>query len=360
MATRSIYWYDRYQNSILQATLESPANSTVFVANVTARSMAVDQLSGKLYYADSDTGFIKMTDPSTQLTKTLMKPPLSTAADSRINGIAHDAVNGFVYWTDSNSVLNKGQIWRMRNDGSNKEVVLSRLHWPYGITISYERRSLFFCEARLLEIQEFSWDVLNNNGTIPVAANVYNFRQTSSRNLPFMYSIAVFENMVYFIDGSQQYVERFNLTTGVSSFTQFSSAAFYRPRSLALFSKTYYDQYIGVLQNPCARVPATCSNMCFNVNNSAVCQCPDGTHLRASMCMANTLRTDNAPYVTSPINCPYTSVIQLQPCQNASVFSWTEPNWADDYTATNRLRRTYPNYTSPAIFSPGSYELVFT
>jgi len=43
----------------------------------------------------------------------------------------------FVYWTDTNSASGHGQVWRMRYDGSGKELVFDKLNNPHAITVDH-------------------------------------------------------------------------------------------------------------------------------------------------------------------------------------------------------------------------------
>ena len=51
--------------------------------------------------------------------------------------IFHCTLIRFVYWTDTNSAIGQGQVWRMRYDGSGKELVFDKLHSPHAITVDH-------------------------------------------------------------------------------------------------------------------------------------------------------------------------------------------------------------------------------
>ena len=56
--------------------------------------MAMDQLTGNLYFADSNTDFIKVYNPHKEITLIVMKVPTLRENISDISSMAHDARNG--------------------------------------------------------------------------------------------------------------------------------------------------------------------------------------------------------------------------------------------------------------------------
>uniref|UniRef100_F6XU75 EGF-like domain-containing protein n=1 Tax=Ciona intestinalis TaxID=7719 RepID=F6XU75_CIOIN len=217
----------------------------------------------------------------------------------------------------------------MRADGSEKRAVLTRLNWPYGVFISYERNSLFFTEARMGEILEYSLDSMNQSS--PQHVNVFAVNSNLARSRPFFISMVVLGDMVYFYDLAKHYVEQFNLTMGVTPTTQFGPTIFFKGREMMLYNRDYYNRYIGPLSNPCGRNTSNaCSEFCFNINNQTVCNCQDGSSLLGSVCVDNVGRTDNPPRTVEP--CPVDTEIQLPLCESTVPFSWNQISWVDDYT----------------------------
>ncbi|XP_078485204.1 low-density lipoprotein receptor-related protein 2-like [Ciona intestinalis] len=357
MGTDTLYWFDRKRSTIFKTSLQSTSNSQAIVTNVTASTMAMDQLTGNLYFADSNTDFIKVYNPHKEITLTVMKVPKLRENISDISSMAHDARNGFLYWTDVNGGHGFGQLWRMRNDGSEKRAVLNQLNWPHGVTISYERSSLFYSESwsgRIIEYSMASLESMNPNHR-----SVYSHLGLSGWNGHYFNSMTVLGDWLYYYDRGLHYIQRYNLRTRRHA-TRFGPPKFFKGRDMTKYSKDYYNRYISTLRNPCGRNSTNeCPEFCFNENNRRVCKCKDGSSfLTPTVCVDNSNHTSNPPV---PLRgCPLDTDRRLEPCQNTVSFSWTSIEWVDDNTPTTRLRTTQPSQPSPVNLRNGTHEFVFT
>ncbi|XP_078485212.1 uncharacterized protein LOC108949520 isoform X1 [Ciona intestinalis] len=200
-------------------------------------------------------------------------------------------------------------------------------------------------------------------------------------NLSRYSRMVVLGDIVYFY-ANENHIQQFNLTMGINNERQFGPILLSRyMRSLILYSKEFYNQYIKPLSNPCGRnLTNQCFEFCFNVNNQAVCKCEDVSRNELTdSCIDNTRRTsrqdilviwlrlecyirlfysDNPPIPVG--ECPLDRELQLQTCQHNASYRWTSVTWTDDYTPVDRLLTTQPSQPSPVNLIPGIHEFVFT
>ncbi|XP_078485213.1 uncharacterized protein LOC108949520 isoform X2 [Ciona intestinalis] len=179
-------------------------------------------------------------------------------------------------------------------------------------------------------------------------------------NLSRYSRMVVLGDIVYFY-ANENHIQQFNLTMGINNERQFGPILLSRyMRSLILYSKEFYNQYIKPLSNPCGRnLTNQCFEFCFNVNNQAVCKCEDVSRNELTdSCIDNTRRTNNPPIPVG--ECPLDRELQLQTCQHNASYRWTSVTWTDDYTPVDRLLTTQPSQPSPVNLIPGIHEFVFT
>nr|CAB3263510.1 low-density lipoprotein receptor-related protein 6-like [Phallusia mammillata] len=353
-----VFWSDKQKQKIFKSTING-ATARTLVDKVHARFLAFDPLDQNLFYIDDDTQYIAFADAINGYVTTIMKPDRAQRNKTSIRQLTLDLQMKKVYWTDTRSTNDQGQLWRMNYDGSQKEIVFDNLNWPHGITIDQKNRILYFTESKRSQIYGISLALLANvTGTIPTNRTFYNLKDGKRKN-GIVTEIQVINDLIYFNDRTRNYMEVIDPSAANPGASPFGPRDFYRIRSMVYYDTSYFIQYINKLGRPCA-LKGCNSNCVALTRGTSKCLCQDGFNLVTSNLCTNdgTQRPDNPP--SYGVTCPTSKIRVLPPCSNSTPFSWATPAWTDDFTATMNLTLTSPSITSPATLGPGFHEFSYT
>ncbi|XP_036361362.1 low-density lipoprotein receptor-related protein 2-like [Octopus sinensis] len=176
---------------------------------------------------------------------------------------------GYLYFID---IPSKAWIGRIGMDGSNYErLIIDGLGLPTGLTIDFESQRMWWADAHFDAIE-----YANLDGT---------HRQTVMKeNVPFIHSLAVFEDWIYWTDSSRLSIEKAHKFTG-RNHTILRNMT-HQPSILIVFHSLRQKQY----KNPCGSNNGGCSHLCLHSPpDDYVCACPDHFLLDADnkTCIAN-------------------------------------------------------------------------
>lgn len=220
--------------------------------------------------------------------------------------IALDPYRKYLYWTDWGKIPHIG---RAGMDGSDEKfIVTGNLGWPNALTISFETNELFFGDAREDFISVCDLDGGNRK---VVAHRKYN----PNINLHHIFSIAVWEDRVYFSDWESKSIEYCDKYTGKNCGTLIK--LIHRPMDLRVVhpirqrrlrtsssyenlmrrksdvkgGKKKFDLTNNIKENPCVTSNANCSALCLlsPISPYYKCACPDNFYLAEDQttCIAN-------------------------------------------------------------------------
>lgn len=118
--------------------------STSFGSNTYTKDVVIGkalEASAHLYYLDLGDDFMrKLTlDGSGTITDVL------DLADKGGVGMAYDAINGKIYFSDFNTYPS-GNIWRVNRDGSGLEVIAENIGDPYGIALDVTGNKIYWVD----------------------------------------------------------------------------------------------------------------------------------------------------------------------------------------------------------------------
>ncbi|KAG5677308.1 hypothetical protein PVAND_007077 [Polypedilum vanderplanki] len=252
--------------------------------------IAFDWIGKNLYWCDKGRQTIEVSKDSGRYRKILIDDKLDEP-----RAIALDPYRKYLYWTDWGK---NPHIGRAGMDGSDaKFIVTENLGWPNALTISFETNELFFGDAREDFISVCNLDGSNRK---VVAHRKYN----PSLNLHHIFSIAVWENQIYFSDWESKSIEYCDKYTGKNCGTLIK--LIHRPMDLRIFhpikqrrlkTSSSYENLMkrksdikgkdnkkkfdvgNVKDNPCAT--ANCSALCLlsPIYPYYKCACPDNFYL---------------------------------------------------------------------------------
>lgn len=258
-----------------------------------------DWVARNLYWCDKGRKTIEVSKDNGYYRKLLIDEKLDEP-----RAIALDPYRKYLYWTDWGKIPHVG---RAGMDGSDKKyIVTGNLGWPNALTISFETNELFFGDAREDFISVCDLDGSNRK---VVAHRKYN----PNINLHHIFSIAVWEDRVYFSDWESKSIEYCDKYTGKNCGTLIK--LIHRPMDLRIFhpirqqrlktsssyenlmrrksdvksNKKKFDKTTNIKDNPCAN--SNCSALCLlsPIAPYYKCACPDYFYLADDQktCVAN-------------------------------------------------------------------------
>jgi DNA-binding beta-propeller fold protein YncE len=157
-STAKIYWTS--STGIHRAELDGREHETLLSVTLSdPRSIAVDAVNGKIYWADRETGKIQRTN----LDGTDIEDLASTSEASSLRGIAVDPIRGKVYWVDGEWTF---RIRRSELDGTSVEDVITSsdtdlLRYPRSIAVDVDAGKIYWTELRTPRIFRVNMDGTN-------------------------------------------------------------------------------------------------------------------------------------------------------------------------------------------------------
>ncbi|XP_055136598.1 low-density lipoprotein receptor-related protein 6 isoform X8 [Symphalangus syndactylus] len=252
-----IYWSDVSEEAIKRTEF----NKTESVQNVVVSGLlspdglACDWLGEKLYWTDSETNRIEVSNLDGSLRKVLFWQELDQP-----RAIALDPSSGFMYWTDWGEVP---KIERAGMDGSSRFVIInSEIYWPNGLTLDYEEQKLYWADAKLNFIHKSNLDGTNRQAVV-------------KGSLPHPFALTLFEDILYWTDWSTHSILACNKYTG-EGLREIHSNIF-SPMDIHAFSQQRQPN----ATNPCGIDNGGCSHLCLMspVKPFYQCACPTGVKL---------------------------------------------------------------------------------
>lgn len=178
--------------------------------------------------------------------------PLVVEETHRPRAIVLDPSTGTMFWTDWG---NNPKIGNAAMDGSMvRDFVVEDIHWPNGLALDHPNGRLYWADAKLKRIES-------------IRINGKDRKRVLEFILKHPYSLAVFENRIYWSDWN---------TKNVQSCNKFSG----KHREILIRDQSVYGIHI---YHPALQPKKThaclnhsCSHLCLlTIKNSYTCGCPD-------------------------------------------------------------------------------------
>uniref|UniRef100_A0A8D2ZZH8 EGF-like domain-containing protein n=1 Tax=Scophthalmus maximus TaxID=52904 RepID=A0A8D2ZZH8_SCOMX len=254
-----LYWTDVVEDKIYRGRLSESGGVTGIEVVVqhglaTPEGLAVDWITGKLYWIDSNLDQIEVAKLNGDMRTTLiaggMEHPRAIALDP-----------GILFWTDWDATFPRIEAAAM--SGGGRHIVFKDMEigaWPNGLTLDHLEKRIVWTDARSDAIFSALYD---GSGVIEI------LRGHEYLSHPF--AVSLYGGNVYWTDWRTNTLARANKWTGQNvTVIQKTSA---QPFDLQIFHPSRQPQ----ASNPCAESDGhgPCSHLCLiNYNRTASCTCP--------------------------------------------------------------------------------------
>ncbi|KAE8613421.1 hypothetical protein XENTR_v10007716 [Xenopus tropicalis] len=260
-----IYWSDVSEEAIKRIDFNKTGSShdVVISGLLSPDGLACDWLGEKLYWTDSETNRIEVSNLDGSLRKVLFWQELDQP-----RAIALDPTRGYMYWTDWGDVP---KIERAGMDGSLRSVIIdSDIYWPNGLTLDYDEQKLYWADAKLSFIHKANLDGSH--------------RQTVIKgSLAHPFALTLFGDTIYWTDWTTRSILACNKYTGEDR--REVDSDIFSPMDIHVFSRLRQPN----ATNPCAVHNGGCSHLCLMspMEPFYQCACPTGVRLMedGKMCM---------------------------------------------------------------------------
>ncbi|XP_076062572.1 low-density lipoprotein receptor-related protein 6 [Oratosquilla oratoria] len=221
--------------------------------------LAVDWLGKKLYWTDSDTNRIEVAELYREFRRVLFWQDLDQP-----RAVALVPGEGLLFWTDwgeSPKIERAG----MNGDPTTRRTIIKEdIHWPNGLTIDYESRTVYWADAKLHFIASADFEGKNR-------------RMVVENNLPYPFALSYFNSTIYWTDWETRSIHYCRLSKNKSCDN---------PQKLSInLSPMYVHVYHPARQpytdTPCQHHNGGCSHLCLAAPTPPyfTCACPTGVKL---------------------------------------------------------------------------------
>ncbi|XP_061523276.1 low-density lipoprotein receptor-related protein 6 isoform X2 [Phycodurus eques] len=254
-----IYWSDVSEEAIKRTVLDQSGGGvgvrTVVPGLASPDGLACDWLADKLYWTDSETNRIEVSELDGTLRKVLFWQELDQP-----RAIALDPARGFMYWTDWGEIP---KIERAGMDGTNRSIIVERdIYWPNGLTLDYEQRKLYWADAKHNFIHRCHLDGTNREVVV-------------KGELPHPFALTLFEDTLFWTDWNTHSIHSCAKHNGADQRVVHSDI--FSPMDIHVFSAKRQTQ----LSTPCSLNNGGCSHLCLLSPDEPFfrCACPTGVQL---------------------------------------------------------------------------------
>ncbi|XP_037071386.1 low-density lipoprotein receptor-related protein 6-like [Pollicipes pollicipes] len=268
-AKQEVCWIDISLEEIKCTSLDGPSRArrrrVITARMVNPDGLAIDWVTDKIYWTDSDTKIIEVASRSGANRRVLFWEQVD-----RPRAIALLPSEGLMFWTDWGE-MPKIERAGMDGDLATRSVFVSDdIFWPNGITIDYDAKVVYWTEANKdrPQISAQRADGTGRRTVIQMAPKVSH---------PF--SVTLYQDKLFWTDWTNRSIYSCNKRTGAAVRTVLSgeSGVVLQPLDLHVFSAARQP----AVESACSRDNGGCSHLCLLSPSPAghACSCPTGIRL---------------------------------------------------------------------------------
>ncbi|KAL0278971.1 UNVERIFIED_CONTAM: hypothetical protein PYX00_000631 [Menopon gallinae] len=256
-----VYWtsINHGEVSIIRAT-ESGSDMEVLVNSGLGvpEDLAVDYVTNNIYFTDTRKKHIGVCSENGKVCAVLNNEDID-----KPRGIALYPQKGRMYWSDWGNVP---LIATSGMDGSDpKALVMKNLKWPNGLALDFSNDRLYWVDAKSRTIETIRLDGTDRQIILKQAVKH-----------PF--SIAIFEDMLYWSDWESKEIQKCNKFTGKNHTLVVKE----KKKSTIFGVHIYHPVHHPRIENPCK--DNRCSDLCvLTPNLTYACACPEESALGSDM-----------------------------------------------------------------------------
>ena len=230
-----LYWSDISAKSISRAFMNgSQLQSIVEFGLGLPEDMAVDWLARNIYWTDMGNNRIEAARLDGTSRRVLLWNNISEP-----RSLTLDPTRGFLYWSEWSDDF---RISKAYLDGSHPNVLIRNVGRVNGLTIDFEDSRIFWTDINNFRIESSDFDGRN--------------RQVIVSNLPQPYGLTLYEDFVYWADWTTKTIERANKNNGQNR-TRIQGQLNYIMDILVFHSSRQAGR------SPCAVNNGGCSHLCL-------------------------------------------------------------------------------------------------
>ncbi|XP_064603510.1 low-density lipoprotein receptor-related protein 6-like isoform X2 [Liolophura sinensis] len=224
---------------------------------VSPDGLACDWLGKKLYWTDSETNRIEVSNLDGSHRKVLFWEDLDQP-----RAIALDPLNGYMYWTDWGEMPKIERAGMDGNPLSRQVIVNTNIHWPNGLTLDYEDSKIFWVDAKLVYINSCNFDGSDRRAVI-------------EGKLAHPFALTQLGDTLYWTDWQTQSIHSCNKVTGQDR--KVIQSEIFSPMDIHVYSALRQPKGV----NPCSKSNGNCSHLCLMSPRPPyyACACPTGVPL---------------------------------------------------------------------------------
>ncbi|XP_046659437.1 low-density lipoprotein receptor-related protein 2 [Homalodisca vitripennis] len=241
-----LFWTDVKTKKIHSQMLQEPKSTTPYrpvpediqlPGTWSPVAIAVDWVGDKLYVADSVGQKIDVFEWDGRWHAIVLSSNLTGPAD-----IALDPTSGYMFVADSNQVL------RANMDGTNSKAIVSEAAYKAsGVAVDILAKRVFWCDSLLDYIETVDY-----NGQ-------YRFLILRGQPVPSPSRLAVFENKIYWSDGTKQGIMSVDKYDGANSIqVVYKNKEVREPRAVKIVDELVQQHQ----RNPCGTRNGGCQHLC--------------------------------------------------------------------------------------------------
>nr|AQT19789.1 hypothetical protein Smed-vldlr [Schmidtea mediterranea] len=314
--------------------------------------MSFDWLRGLLFWTSSIEKIIYVTNTTSNVTSVLLNQGLENP-----RSIAVDPINTGVYWIDLGTKKSSPRIEMMLMNTDNRRVLVSKnLRQPLDLLIDLQERKLYWSDIDPGSINFINLDTPNNPKTI------------ISNKLLYPFSIAVFENNIFWTDWRQNQIISIDKITS-DSYTVLAKVV--KPLAIQVLNKVIQPKIheSDVTSHACLKNKMHgCSHICLPFPSNSInpnegpkykCLCPKDSKLQGDKLTCHFANQDRQQKITSIhskrlkiilgvsisllfILCLSLTIICVYACRHR--------NWANSNKCFNRRAFNHPIVTGDLMF----------
>ncbi|KAL3286983.1 hypothetical protein HHI36_001469 [Cryptolaemus montrouzieri] len=245
-----VYWTDIFsENESIVKSLEDGSDRELLITSGlgSPEDLAVDVITGNIYFTDAEYRHIGVctldgSHCTVLLNKDIRKP----------RGIVLNSEEGEMFWTDWG---HPAEIAKAKMDGTSDHPFVSEdIYWPNGLTIDYPNERLYWTDAKVMTIESIKLDGTDR-------------RVVLKGVVKHPYSIAVFENRLFWSDWNTHTIQSCDKFTGKNHQT------IIKEKKEFIYGLTVYHSALqGNRINHCSL--AFCSDICLLSGSTYSCACP--------------------------------------------------------------------------------------